>query len=32
MEDAAVKACEINLRVWELYLNGIAEAGDREGT
>ena len=31
MEDAAVKACEINLRVWELYLNGIAEAGDREG-
>jgi len=30
MEDAAVKACEINLRVWELYLNGIAEAGDRE--
>ncbi len=31
MEDAAVKACEINLRVWELYLNGIAEAGDRDG-
>jgi pyrroloquinoline quinone (PQQ) biosynthesis protein C len=31
MEDAAVKACEINLRVWELYLNGIAEAGNREG-
>ena len=30
MEDAAVKACEINLRVWELYLNGIAEAGDRD--
>ena len=31
MEDAAVKACEINLRVWELYLNGIAEAGDSSG-
>ena len=30
MEDAAVKACEINLRIWELYLNGIAEAGDRD--
>jgi pyrroloquinoline quinone (PQQ) biosynthesis protein C len=30
MEDAAVKACEINLRVWELYLTGIAEAGDRD--
>jgi len=30
MEEAAVKACEINLRVWELYLTGIAEAGDRE--
>jgi hypothetical protein len=28
MADAAVKACEINLRVWEIYLNGIAEAGD----
>ncbi|HMK67787.1 MAG TPA: iron-containing redox enzyme family protein [Stellaceae bacterium] len=29
MEDAAVKACDVNLRVWEIYLNGIAEAGDR---
>ena len=29
MEEAAVHACEINLAVWELYLNGIAEAGDR---
>jgi hypothetical protein len=24
-----VAACERNLRVWEAYLNGIAEAGDR---
>jgi pyrroloquinoline quinone (PQQ) biosynthesis protein C len=29
MEDAAVEACRINLMVWEQYLNGIAEAGDR---
>jgi pyrroloquinoline quinone (PQQ) biosynthesis protein C len=29
MEEAAVHACEINLRVWELYFNGIAEACDR---
>ncbi len=29
MEDAVVHACEINLRVWEMYMNGIAEAGDR---
>jgi pyrroloquinoline quinone (PQQ) biosynthesis protein C len=29
MEDAAVSACERNLHVWEHYLNGIAEAGDR---
>ena len=28
MEDAAVKACESNLFVWEHYLNGIAAAGD----
>jgi len=28
MEDAAVKACETNLFVWEHYLNGIAAAGD----
>jgi pyrroloquinoline quinone (PQQ) biosynthesis protein C len=28
MEDAAVSACERNLRVWELYLGGIAAAGD----
>src|SRR6267143_1621249 len=28
MEDAAVKACERNLYVWEHYLNGIAGAGD----
>jgi pyrroloquinoline quinone (PQQ) biosynthesis protein C len=31
MEEIAVHACEINLRVWELYFNGIAEAGDRLG-
>ena len=29
MEDAVVHACDINLRVWEMYMNGIAEAGDR---
>ena len=29
MEEQAVHACEINLRVWELYFNGIADAGDR---
>jgi pyrroloquinoline quinone (PQQ) biosynthesis protein C len=29
MEDAAVAACEKNLHVWERYLNGIAEAGDK---
>lgn len=29
MEDATVHACEINLRVWELYLNGICDEGDR---
>jgi pyrroloquinoline quinone (PQQ) biosynthesis protein C len=29
MEDAAVHACEINLRVWEMYFNGICAEGDR---
>ncbi len=29
MEDQVVHACELNLLVWELYLNGIADAGDR---
>jgi len=29
MEDAVVAACEKNLQVWELYLNGIGEAGDK---
>jgi len=29
MEDAVVEACRKNLTVWELYLNGIAAAGDR---
>jgi len=29
MQDAVVAACERNLHVWEHYLNGIAEAGDR---
>jgi hypothetical protein len=28
MEDAVVGACERNLQVWEMYLNGIGEAGD----
>ena len=29
MEDAVVTACEKTLAVWEMYLNGIGEAGDR---
>ena len=29
MEDEVVAACERNLAVWEMYLNGIGEAGDR---
>jgi pyrroloquinoline quinone (PQQ) biosynthesis protein C len=32
MADAVVDACEINLHVWDLYFNGIAEAGDRAQT
>lgn len=28
MEDAAVKACRVNLLVWEHYLNGIGDAAD----
>jgi pyrroloquinoline quinone (PQQ) biosynthesis protein C len=28
MEDAVVEACRRNLNVWEMYLNGIAAAGD----
>ena len=28
MEDAVVEACRINLGVWELYLDGIADLGD----
>jgi pyrroloquinoline quinone (PQQ) biosynthesis protein C len=28
MEDAVVAACERNLRVWEMYLDGIGAAGD----
>ena len=32
MEDAVVEACRVNLVVWERYLDGIAEAGDRERT
>ena len=31
MEDAVVTACERNLQVWELYLNGIGDAGDKLG-
>jgi len=30
MEDAVIEACRVNLLVWERYLDGIAEAGDRE--
>jgi pyrroloquinoline quinone (PQQ) biosynthesis protein C len=30
MEEEVVQACEINLQVWELYFNGIAEAAERE--
>jgi pyrroloquinoline quinone (PQQ) biosynthesis protein C len=29
MEEAAIHACELNLRVWELYFNGICAEGDR---
>jgi len=29
MEDAVVEACRKNLNVWELYLDGIAAAGDQ---
>ena len=29
--DAVVEACCMNLVVWESYLAGIAEAGDRDG-
>ncbi len=29
MEDAVVEACRVNLQVWERYLDGIADAGDR---
>ena len=28
MEDAVVAACERNLQVWEMYLDGIGAAGD----
>ena len=31
MEDAVVECCRVNLMVWENYLNGIADAGDRRG-
>jgi len=31
MEDAVVAACEKNLQVLEMYLNGIGEAGDKGG-
>ncbi len=29
MEDAVVEACRVNLEVWERYLDGIADEGDR---
>jgi pyrroloquinoline quinone (PQQ) biosynthesis protein C len=28
MEEAVVDACEVNLSVWEMYMNGIAAQGD----
>ena len=28
MQDEVVRACEINLSVWEIYLNGIGDAAD----
>lgn len=28
MEDAAVHACRVNLMIWELYQDGIADGGD----
>src|SRR5256885_17049860 len=31
MEDAVVAACEKNLQVWEMYLDGIGEAGGQGG-
>ncbi len=31
MEDNVIAACEKNLHVWELYLNGIGDAGDKLG-
>jgi hypothetical protein len=31
MEDAVISACEKNLQVWEMYLDGIGEAGDGLG-
>ena len=31
MEEAVIHACEINLRVWQMYMNGIADAGDKQG-
>src|SRR5579862_2381085 len=31
MEDEVVHACEVNLRVWELYWHGICDAGAQPG-
>jgi pyrroloquinoline quinone (PQQ) biosynthesis protein C len=31
MEDDVLHALDVNLRVWELYFNGICDAGDRAG-
>ena len=31
MEEAVIHACDINLRVWQMYFNGIAAEGDRAG-
>jgi hypothetical protein len=31
MEDDVIHALDVNLRVWEMYFNGICDAGDRAG-
>ena len=31
MEDDVIHALAVNLRVWELYFNGICDAGDQAG-
>jgi hypothetical protein len=31
MEDDVLHALDVNLRVWEMYFNGICDAGDQPG-